>query len=94
MLTRRIERILLALALGLLVVGWVLRDNEQGTAHTIGRVLVPLGGLCAIVAGISSARRAKRENNRLRATLLGSDTAPGTDERPDRHGGEEDSPSR
>ncbi|MEW1588175.1 hypothetical protein AB0283_22370 [Micromonospora vinacea] len=93
-MTKRVERALLALALGLLVAGWILRENEHGTAHTIGRVLVPLGWSCLIVWAFSRHRRAKRENDRLRAALLGGQTATGVDERPDRSHREDDRPSR
>lgn len=94
MMTKRVERAVLGLALGLLIVGWVLRENEHGSAHTVGRVLVPLGWICCIVAGFSQSRRAKRENDRLRAALLGSHTTTGADERPDRPPREDDRPSR
>ncbi|WP_430497818.1 hypothetical protein ACQRWP_23700 [Micromonospora trifolii] len=93
-MTKRVERALLALALGLLVAGWILQENEHGSAHTIGRVLVPLGWICCIVAAFGRDRRAKRENNRLRAALLGSQTATGADERRDRPPNEDDRPSR
>ncbi|MGC4837193.1 hypothetical protein ACLQ3D_22100 [Micromonospora vinacea] len=90
-MTKRVERALLALALGLLVAGWILQGNEHGSAPTIGRVLVPLGWICAIVAAFGRDRRAKRENDRLRAVLLGGQTA---DERPDCPPSEDDHPSR
>ncbi|MBQ0905929.1 hypothetical protein [Micromonospora sp. U21] len=93
-MTKRVERALLALALGLFVVGWILQGNAHGRAHTIGRVLVPLGWICSIVAGTGRARRAKRENNRLRGVLLGGDTAPEADERPDRPRAEDVHPDR
>ncbi|WP_410821879.1 hypothetical protein [Micromonospora sp. 050-3] len=93
-MTKRVERVLLALALGLLVAGWILRENEHGSAHTIGRVLVPLGWICLIVAAFRRDHRAKRENDRLRAALLGGQTATGADERPDSPPSEDDRPSR
>ncbi|MET7951733.1 hypothetical protein [Micromonospora sp. NPDC005324] len=93
-MTRRVERILLALALGLLVAGWILRENEHGSAHTIGGVLVPLGWICLIVAAFGRNRRAKRENDRLRAALLGGQTATGAGERPDPPPSEDAHPSR
>jgi hypothetical protein len=93
MMTRRVERALLALALVLLGAGWTLRANEHGGAHTIGRVLVPLAWICGIAAGISRERRAKRENDRLRAALLGGHTPTESDERPDRQGRDDDRPS-
>ncbi|WP_433354602.1 hypothetical protein ACQPYV_29395 [Micromonospora saelicesensis] len=93
-MTRRAERVFLALALGLLVAGWSLRENGHGGVHTIGRVLVPLGWICLIVAAFSRDRRGKRENDRLRAALLGGQTATGADERPDRPASEDDRPSR
>ncbi|MCG5469080.1 hypothetical protein LADH09A_002985 [Micromonospora sp. LAH09] len=82
MMFKRADLAVLALALGLLIVGYILREDAHGTAETVGRVLVPLGYICGIIAGIGPARRAKRENNRLRAALLGGDTAPAADERP------------
>ncbi|WP_146755501.1 hypothetical protein [Micromonospora saelicesensis] len=92
-MTRRAERVFLALALGLLVAGWSLRENGHGSVHTIGRVLVPLGWICLIVAAFSRDRRGKRENDRLRAALLGGHTPTEADERPDRQGRDGDRPS-
>ncbi|MCG5445698.1 hypothetical protein NIE79_004219 [Micromonospora sp. NIE79] len=92
-MTRRVERVLLALALGLLVAGWILRVNGHGSAHTIGRVLVLLGWICVIVAAFSRDRRGKRENDRLRAALLDGQTTTGADQRPDRPSSEDDRPS-
>ncbi|MGC4755292.1 hypothetical protein [Micromonospora trifolii] len=93
-MTRRVERAFLALALGLLVAGWILRVNGHGSAQTIGRVLVPLGWICVIVAAFGRDRRAKRENDRLRAALLGGQTTTGADERRDGPPTEDDRPSR
>ncbi|MEU7923324.1 hypothetical protein [Micromonospora zamorensis] len=94
MMFKRADLAVLTLALGLLIVGYILRDDAHGTAATVGRVLVPLGYICGIIAGIGPARRARRENNRLRAVLLGGDTAPVADERPGQPRAEDTHPDR